>query len=99
MEFITFIISYTLFIQKYLFVIVGYVFPMTIVLNLHIPLNLKKLITKKSIIAHFDEVEWRPLWKMAAVADQGKILSGSISRIIQNMFVNMCTKFGAFMKK
>ena len=34
----------------------------------------------------------------SAKADQGKISSGSISRIVQNTLVNMCTNFGAFMK-
>ena len=36
---------------------------------------------------------------MAAKADQGTISSGSISRIVQNTIVNMCTNFGAFMNK
>ena len=34
----------------------------------------------------------------SAKADQGKISSGSISRIAQNTLVNKCTNFGAFMK-
>ena len=33
-----------------------------------------------------------------AKADQGKISGGSISRIVQNTLVNICTNFGAFMK-
>ena len=45
------------------------------------------------------KVKWRPFWKMAAKGDQGQISMGSLSRSIQNTLVNMCTNFGAFMKK
>ena len=40
----------------------------------------------------------REIVPWSAKADQGKVLSGSISRIVQNTLVNICTNFGALCK-
>ena len=40
-----------------------------------------------------------PLWNMDAIAVQGPVTGGFISRIVQNTFFYRCTNFGIFTDK